>query len=91
MEELRVHIWHVMWEFKNNKNAAETAKKNSCIYDQGIITDCQVCKWFSKFHSGNIMLRNEPRSRYFKRISGMQSAQKYIRISTKPQHILNIQ
>ena len=28
MEELKVHIWHVMvWEFKNNKNAAETAWK----------------------------------------------------------------
>ena len=29
MEELKVHIQHVMlWEFKNNKNTTETAKKN---------------------------------------------------------------
>ena len=28
MEELKVHIQHiVLWEFKNNKNATETAKK----------------------------------------------------------------
>ena len=27
MEKLKVHIQHVMWGFKNNKNATVTAKK----------------------------------------------------------------
>ena len=31
----------------------------------------------------------KPQTRYFERISGMQSVQKYSRISTWPQHILN--
>ena len=41
MEELKVHIWHViLWEFKNNKNVIETATKISSVYGQDIITDC---------------------------------------------------
>ena len=33
MEELKYHIWHVMfWEFTINKNAKETAKKISSFY-----------------------------------------------------------
>ena len=40
MDEQKVHIWHVMlWEFKNNKNTAETAKKISSVYNQRVITD----------------------------------------------------
>ena len=38
MEELKVHIRCVMlWEFKNNKNKTEIAKKN--VYGQDVITD----------------------------------------------------
>ena len=33
MEDLKVHVWHVMfWEIKNNKSAAETAKKIYGVY-----------------------------------------------------------
>ena len=65
MVELKVYIWHFMlWEFKNNKNATETAKKICSIYGQCVITDCQEQNWFSKFHSGNMLLRNEPRLGY---------------------------
>ena len=43
MEKLKVHIRHVMlWEFKNNKNATETAQKISCVYGQDVITKRQV-------------------------------------------------
>ena len=39
MEELKVHIWHVIvQEFKND---TETAKKITCVYGQSVI-DCQV-------------------------------------------------
>ena len=62
MEELKVNIWRVMmWECKNNKNTTETAKKIWSVYDKGVIIDHQVENWFSKFHSGNTSLRNEPR------------------------------
>ena len=45
MEELKVHIWHVMlWKFNNNKNASETAKKICSIYGQSVITDHLVSK-----------------------------------------------
>ena len=39
MEEVKVHIQHVMlWEFKNNKNTIETTKKISSVYGLGDIT-----------------------------------------------------
>ena len=50
-----MHIQHVMLcEFKNNKNATETAKKNCSDNVQGVITDCQIRNWFSKFRSGDM-------------------------------------
>ena len=57
MEELKVHIQHVLWEFKNNKNTIETAKKISSVYGQGLLL---IVK--SMFCSNNISLRDEPRS-----------------------------
>ena len=43
MEDEKVPIWHVMlWEYKNNKNTTEKAKKICCVYSQGVITDHQV-------------------------------------------------
>ena len=58
----KVHIWHViLWEFKNNKNAIETAKKICSVCARKVITDCQVQNWFSKFHSGDTSLRHDPR------------------------------
>ena len=54
MKELKVHIPHViLWEFKNYKNATETAKKICSVYDQNIITDHQVWNWYLKFCSGD--------------------------------------
>ena len=38
-----------------------TAKNIWSIYDQGVITDCQVWNWFSKFCSGDTSLRDKPR------------------------------
>ena len=32
----------MLWEFKNNKNATETARKISCIYSEGVITELYV-------------------------------------------------
>ena len=56
MEELKVHIV-TLWEFRNNKNAKEIAKKICSV-----ITDHQIQNWFSKFHSGDMSLRDEPRT-----------------------------
>ena len=40
MKELKVHIWHVMlWEFKDIKNATETAKNICSVYGRIVITD----------------------------------------------------
>ena len=48
-----MHIRHVcLREFKNNKNAAEIAKKISSIFDLGVIIVFQVLNWFSKFRYG---------------------------------------
>ena len=62
MEELEVYIWYVMCKFKNNKNTTETNKKISSVYNHDVITNWYVQNWFSKFHSGNTSLRDEPRS-----------------------------
>ena len=62
MEKVKVYIQYVMlWEFKIYKNPTETVKNISCVYGQGVITDRQVRDWFTKFHSGDMSLRNEPR------------------------------
>ena len=42
MEELKVYIWLLMWEFKNDKNAIELTKEFSSVYGHGIIMDHQV-------------------------------------------------
>ena len=43
MEELKVYVQYVMlWEFENNKNDTEMAKKICSVYDQGVLTDHQV-------------------------------------------------
>ena len=49
----------MLHKFKNYKNATETSKKTSIVYGKGIITDCQVRNWFSKFHFGDLSQRNE--------------------------------
>ena len=59
MAELKVYIWHVMWNFKNYKNTAETAKK-ICVYGKSVITDRQVWNWFLKFCSWSTSLCGEP-------------------------------
>ena len=48
----------MLWEFKNNKNATETAKKISCVYTQGAITErsswnhLTVRKLIAKYETG---------------------------------------
>ena len=62
MEEVKVFFRHVIvCKFKINKDATETVKKNFSAYDRGVITDCQVWKWFSKLRSGGMSLRDKSR------------------------------
>ena len=47
MEELIKFIrYEMLREFKNNKNANETAKHISSVYDHSFITNHQVWNWF---------------------------------------------
>ena len=53
MDEIKDHPRNVMfWEFRNNKNATETAKIFPCVHDQGVGTDCYVRNCFSQLPSG---------------------------------------
>ena len=74
----------MLWEFKNNKNATETAKKNCNVYGQGVITDCQVQIYFSRFRCRNTSLRNEPRPGHSLNLD--QDALRELEES-RPQHI----
>ena len=50
MEELKVHIRHVMlWEFKQGNNDTETVEKIYSVYGDGTITDRAVRNWFVEF------------------------------------------
>ena len=64
MEGLKVHIRHVkLWELKQGKNATETAEKICSVYGEGTITDRAVRNYFVKFCSGDISLKDEPKTR----------------------------
>ena len=56
IEGLKVHIWHLMWEFKNKMLQKQLWKFS--VYSQVFIIDCQVWNWFLKFRSGNISVRD---------------------------------
>ena len=42
MEGLKVHIRHIMWEFKQGNNVTKTAEKTCSVYGEGTITDRAV-------------------------------------------------
>ena len=37
MDQVKVHVWYAMREFKNSENATETSKNMYSIYCQGVI------------------------------------------------------
>ena len=51
----------MLWLLKKNKDVTETVKKMSSVNDEGVITDHQVGNWFSKFCSGDTLLRDDLR------------------------------
>ena len=85
----------MLQEFTNDKNVTDTGEKISSVYDQGGITDRQVQNWFSKFRSGDTLLKDESRTGctsefdqdVLKELMECKSTQKYSRISTWLQHI----
>ena len=90
---MKVRIQYViLWEFKNNRNATEKAKKNCSVYRQGDLDLLPSLKlvfkvlfgWFVTERSTQTRKLIRSQSTCFKR---MQSTQKYSRISTQPQHI----
>ena len=63
--ELKVPIHHVMLsKFVNNQNTSEQLLKKCSVYSQGVITDCQIWNWFSKFYASKMSLKDEHRPGY---------------------------
>ena len=57
------HFRHIMlYYFKKGKNATETHKKICSVYGEGAVTDRTCQKWFAKFHAGDFLLDDAPRS-----------------------------
>jgi hypothetical protein len=54
----KVHFKHLMlYEFQKENNAT-TASEN--IYGEGVVSDRNCCKWFSRFCEENVALNDEP-------------------------------
>ena len=51
----------MLWEFKQENNATETAEKICNVYDKGNITNQAVRNWFVKLRSEDTSLMDEPR------------------------------
>ena len=59
MEEKKQHFRHIMlYYFRKGKNATETQKKIYAVYGEGAVTE----QWFVKFHAGDFLLDDAPRS-----------------------------
>ena len=52
----------MLYYFKKGKNATETHKKICSVYGEGAVTDRTCQKWFAKFHAGDFLLDDAPRS-----------------------------
>ena len=49
MEENLQHFQHMLYNFKNGKNATEMHKMIYAVYGEGAVTDPMCQKWFAKF------------------------------------------
>ena len=52
----------MLYYFEKDKNASETHKKVCAVYGEGAVTDRTCQKWFAKFHAGDFLLDDAPRS-----------------------------
>ena len=63
MEGKKQRFRHIMlYYFKKGKNATEMQKKFCAVYEEGAATDRTCQKRFAKFHAGDFLLDNAPRS-----------------------------
>ncbi|XP_043485383.1 histone-lysine N-methyltransferase SETMAR-like [Polistes fuscatus] len=52
----------MLWEFKQGNSAKTTDEKICRVYGEGLITDRAVRNWFVKFRSGDMTLKDKPKS-----------------------------
>lgn len=63
VDENKIHYRHLMlFYFRKNTNAVRTTKKICKVYGRAAVSERTVQKWFSRFRSGNINLKDEERS-----------------------------
>jgi hypothetical protein len=61
MRDNKVNFRHILLYELWKGNNATTATKHICnIYREGAVLDRSCCKWFSRFHEGDVNLNEEP-------------------------------
>lgn len=63
MDENKEHFRHVMlFYFRKEKNASQTARKICSVYGEGAVAESTVRKWFVQFRCGNFDVTDKHRS-----------------------------
>ena len=63
MEILDGHFRHILlYYFRKGKNALQARKKLYDVYGEKSLTESQCQNWFVRFHSGDLDLKDAPRS-----------------------------
>jgi len=63
IQPTKEHFRHILlYYFRQGKNAEQVANKLLDLYGDKALKERQCQNWFTKFHSGDFSLKDEPRS-----------------------------
>src|SRR4051812_1485117 len=63
MSEIPIHVRHCMlYEFELGHNAAFAARNICTVLGKGTVAERRCRFWFSRFHSGDKSLQDQPRA-----------------------------